>query len=218
MARDPHYVLGLDVGITTDPSALCLLEFAPFTEPTVYLVRGLHRYPLGTHPTALPALLEPRLTDDRIAGRVRVAIDATGIGAAVAQLFRERLPGIDVYAINIIGGATGSCSEKNLNVPKQDLVATTSVILAEGCVRIAGEMRERDSLNDELTAYQQVTSDHGHRTYNAPHGEHDDLVIALSLALWLAENRPVRAPYQNRSFDPGEIEGIVPMGDGIISS
>jgi hypothetical protein len=103
--------------------------------------------------------------------------------------------------------------------PKQDLVGTTSVVLAEGRLRIAAGMRAGDALISELLSYRRTTTEHDHVSYTAPPGQHDDLVIALSLALWLAENRQVRDTTLPASWvDRSEIEGIIEMGQGIITS
>jgi hypothetical protein len=76
-------------------------------------------------------------------------------------------------------------------------------------------MRETRNLVDVLLSYEHTLTEHGNDSYSSSAGQHDDLVLALSLALWLAENRPI-CHYQNRYVDLGEIHGIVPMGNGLL--
>ena len=192
MTEPPYYTLGLDLGKARDPSALVIIE--SYLDDDVYRLRGLQRFPLGTPLTELPILLEPRLTKPPLASRVRIAVDATGIGDPIVELLRDRLPRIDVYAITITAGDSVTGKPKDPRVPKQDLIATTSVILEQGRLRIATAMRETQTLRDELLSFKYTPTEHGHHTFGASRGQHDDLVISLSLALWLLEERRIRNP------------------------
>ena len=60
-------------------------------------------------------------------------------------------------------------------------------------------MRDTQKLIDELLDYRRSTTLRGNDTYAAASGKHDDLVLALSLALWTAENRRPPARY----YPPG---------------
>ena len=192
-----YYVLGLDLGQTADRTALALLEYDYLQKP-IYRLRGLHRFPLATPYTELAGALEHRLTNDPLRGRVNLAIDATGVGAAVTDHFRERLPTIPLYAITITGGANITGNHQNPHVPKQDLISTTSVILEQRRLHIAENMRETEALIDELAAFRRTMTEHGNTMYGAASGSHDDLVLALSLGLWTAENKyPPPRPYQS---------------------
>ncbi len=92
------YLAGIDLGQTADPSALAVLEKHGQREQAVYHLRFLKRFDLGTH------------YDDVVSETVRVlsaapltrpaeplkgpalAIDATGVGKAVVELFQRRRP------------------------------------------------------------------------------------------------------------------------------
>lgn len=59
-------------------------------------------------------------------------------------------------------------------------------------------------------------TEHGNDTYGSSAGQHDDLLLALSLALWLTENRRIHDHNQNTTYVPlGDIPGIVAMGEGV---
>ena len=136
-----------------------------------------------------------RLNTAPLANHVALAIDATGVGAPVIDHFRQQLPAIPLYAITITAGASITGGHKNPHVPKRDLISTTSVILEQRRLRIAANMRDTETITDELLAYRRTTTDHGNETYAAAAGNHDDLVLALSLALWTAEHKPLPHPH-----------------------
>jgi hypothetical protein len=51
------------------------------------------------------------------------------------------------------------------------------------------------ALVDELLGYRITTSDTGHHSYApASSRDHDDLLLVLTLALWIAERKPAPTP------------------------
>jgi hypothetical protein len=195
------YVLGIDPGQVNDPTALALLELDHLRRP-VYLLRALHRFPLGTPYTELPSALARRLLQPPLGGHTSLAIDATGVGAPVIDHFRQELPKLRLYAITITAGSSVTGNGSNPHVPKRDLIGTSSVILEQRRLRIAANMHDTDPLRDELLAYRRTTSERGYDSYAAAAGSHDDLVLALSLALWTAEHRPSTRPQRRYSRIP----------------
>lgn len=214
MPDNPYYTLGLDLGKWADPTALVVVESDPST--SVLRLVGLKRFPLRTPYTEILRVLEGRLNSGPLAGRVRLAVDATGMGAPFVDQFRDQLPAIDMYAITITAGNNVHGDRRDLRLPKQDLIATTALVLENGRLRIATEMQETPTLIDELLSYQYTRNENGYDTYGASVGQHDDLVIALSLALWLTQNQRIRNRNQRSVWvDRGDIPGIVEMGEGL---
>jgi Terminase RNaseH-like domain len=196
-----HYVLGIDLGQTNDPAALVLLEHELGSEPA-YHVRDVYRFPLETSYPDLVERIARRVNQPPLHGRTRVAVDATGVGPPVVDLLRPQLGSARCYAITITGGTTVGGGGTRLTVPKRDLVSTVQVLLQQRRLRIAPELPDTPALIDELLAYRVTISDSGHDSYSAwRERDHDDLVIALSLAAWTAENRPPSRP-GGRSFVP----------------
>jgi hypothetical protein len=72
-----------------------------------------------------------------------------------------------------------------------ELVGCTQVALQTGRLKIASELPEVSILTTELQNFQVQISQSGFDSYNARSGQHDDLVLALAMALWLAQE-PVR--------------------------
>ena len=155
--------------------------------PAVYQVRHLERIPLGTSYSAIVAHVS-RLVRLPALRELRVAVDATGVGAPVVDLLMaERLP-CPVYAIHIHGGDAVSHGGMRYRVPKRDLIASTQVLLQNNRLKIAAELPFSDTLVHELLNFRfTIDATTAHDTYNAREGQHDDLLLAACMALWLAE-------------------------------
>jgi hypothetical protein len=186
-----RYVMGIDVGQANDPTAVAIIEHDYHDRNPTYRVRALHRYRLGTRYPAIVHDITTRLLAPPLARTSMLAIDATGVGRPVVDLFRDT-PGIrDVYGITITAGTAVAGSGYQLSVPKRDLITTTAVLLQHERVRIAPDLPDTHILVGELLSYRIKTTDSGHQRYEpASTREHDDLLLATSLALWLAEHRP----------------------------
>jgi hypothetical protein len=90
---------------------------------------------------------------------------------------------------------TVSTAEGRIRVPKRDLVTATAVLLQNGQLRIGKGLDATAELVDELLDYRQKISDAGHDSYGPSSSTgHDDLVIAPSLACWIAEKHGRRTP------------------------
>src|SRR5687768_5151295 len=136
------FVAGLDLGQARDYSALCVLQADPTPHqlvvediepdfrlprdrevtiagpPVSLALRWLERYELGTTYPKIVAEVRERL--GKVPGGALLAVDATGVGRAVVDLFRVmRLP---LVAITITGGNAVSGDGDEYGVPKRDLV------------------------------------------------------------------------------------------------
>jgi Terminase RNaseH-like domain len=191
-----RYLVGIDVGQTTDPSAVLVLEHDIYQKNPIYLVRAAHRYPLGTRFTELAADILDRFTKPPFNDRnTMIAIDATGVGLPVVELIKANPRLWQVYAITITGATAVGGSGYTRTVPKRDLITTAAVLFQQQRIRIAAGLPDTPALIHELLNFRVKTSDSGHKTYEAAGSrEHDDLVLALSLALWTAEQRPASIP------------------------
>ena len=66
---------------------------------------------------------------------------------------------------------------------KRELIETTSMELDNRSLRIA-KTGDWEALQEELQAMEQTVRVSGTVTYAAPEGQHDDLVLALSLCVF----------------------------------
>lgn len=199
-ARNNWYV-GLDVGQSIDPSAVCALNHVvtPHDEwecsdelrrwrqrkTERFFVRHLERLPLAMpytqqiqHVTNL--LARPPLTE------ARFALDYTGCGRPVADLFSSA--GLRPANILITSGNEVTNYGNTYHVPKTFLVSGLEARLHTGELRIAADLLEAPVLRDELKDFNRKVSESGRITYNARSGKHDDLILAICIALFLATN------------------------------
>lgn len=203
------YYVGLDLGQAADFSATALLR-----RMEVYVYERVaggwgievqrrvteHYYEL-CHLSRARGLAYPKVAEQvremmhELAGQGDahppvLAVDATGVGKPVVDLLRER--GLSPVAIIITGGNTVTeGDDKTKRVPKIDLVSAAVVALQTRRLRVAAELPLAQTLVDELLNYRvTVSPTTAHESFDARAGTHDDLVLAVSLALWSAENTP----------------------------
>ena len=215
--RPPNdVIIGLDLAQSSDFTALAVVEvqadFARRTER--YAVRSLARFrPLRyQHVVERVAAMIPKLAVGVLvdpangAGirtmrpNVTLVLDATGVGAAVADLFAEaRLP-VDLQFVTIHGGdQVTRDAARGWRTPKRDLVGVVAVALQNGTLEVADALEHAATLKAELKNFRARISAAGHTSYGAGgggddwrQGSHDDLVLAVAMALWWAERRHTR--------------------------
>ena len=185
----PSYVSGLDLGQSQDFAALVVVECETIPDPTYgggtvdrFDVRHLHRWPLGTpYPVVVADLGEwfaaPPLRDSTL------VVDATGVGRPVVDMIgASRLPA-DVRPYTITAGFR----EGDGTVPKVDLVAACQAALQQHRLRFAEALELRPVLERELESFRvTVTADRNETFASWREADHDDLVLALALAVWYA--------------------------------
>lgn len=184
------HILGLDLGQSSDPTALCVLERTsrPGDGANAYACRHLRRWPLGTP--------YPQIVDDVAALAARpelqaptLVCDQTGVGRAVVDMFRPRVA-CAFRPVTITAGATVTRHEGGeFHVPKKDLVATLQVLLGHRRLTVAASMPEAETLVRELQNFRvKVTAAANEVFASWREGLHDDLVLAVALAAWVGEN------------------------------
>jgi hypothetical protein len=184
------YSLGLDLGQKRDHAAVAIVARRPGSR--YYSVSHLERMPLGTTYPRVVERVREMVQDEKLRGQCRLAVDATGVGAPVVDLLRAARLGCDVAAVTITSGERESQSGQAWSVPKRDLIAGVQLLLEQGELRIPRLLRETGALVRELLDVRITMSGGGRVRLGADgFGQHDDLVIALSLACWRAKRQPV---------------------------
>ena len=180
------FVVGLDLGQAQDYTALAVVER---TEGGERHVRHLERFPLGTTYPAIVERVAALLSREPLAGDAELVVDATGVGAPVVDLLRDA--GLRPVAVTITGGEKVIRGSDGWRVPKRDLVAALQVALQTGRLKVAATLPLAEILTRELLDFRVRITDAAHDTYGAwREGSHDDLVLAVALAVWWAENIP----------------------------
>ena len=119
-----------------------------------------------------------------------LVIDETGVGHAVGDMFEAA--GLSPNRVTITAGLEATQhGGRSWHVPKALLISTLDARLHNGELQIANALAEAVALQEELKDFQRKVSDAGRATYNARSGAHDDLVLAVAIAVWFATNMPV---------------------------
>jgi hypothetical protein len=113
---------------------------------------------------------------------VRAALFAKAAGGQAA----------DLHPILITGGqAVSRAPDLTWHVAKVELVRVLQASLSSRRLKIASELPEAGILTAELQAFRSKITGAGNETFGAwRERDHDDMVLAVALALWLTENAP----------------------------
>ncbi len=192
----PRFIMGLDLGKSQDHTAVALLEVHGEPPEANYHCRHLQRFKLGTiYPHIVESVRELCRREPLLSGKPTLAVDQTGVGSPVVDIFKQAKLNADLQPILIHGGDHAVRENGVWRVPKRELVGSTQVALQTGRLKIASELPEVSILTQELQSFQVEISQSGFDSYNARTGAHDDLVLALAMAVWLAQRTPRRILY-----------------------
>jgi hypothetical protein len=209
------HFLGLDLGQANDYSALALIE----RQSEECHCRGLKRWPMRT---PYPQIVQDvtgvlnQIRAEENGGEPLLAIDATGVGAPVVDLFRAEYkqgkrksfgvvnldhdppPGlVRLQVVQLTNGDTVTSDDEGVkHVPKLDLVGAAQVALQTERLKIAEGLEEAQTLMREMLNFQ-VKVRLGATPDNSiawREGAHDGLVLAVALALWAAEREGPQLP------------------------
>ncbi len=172
------FLLGVDLGNVQDPAAIAVAEMC---SPDIH-VRHLERIPLGTpYPKVIErvtAIIEKLPSPDLV-------VDATGLGRPVIDQMRET--GLEPIPVTITGGRFMSFDGDMWRVPKKALLRPLVAASEAGRLKVAKGLREAEAFQRELQTFQRRITLTGHSAFEGV-GQHDDLVIAVALVCWWAEN------------------------------
>jgi len=115
---------------------------------------------------------------------VHLVVDQTGVGRPVIDmLYAAHLP-CKILPVTITSGASEVESGDGYRVPKRDLITEVLLLLQNGELNFAANMRDGTTLRKELAAMRVSMTAGGREKYGAKSGEHDDLVLATALMAW----------------------------------
>jgi hypothetical protein len=194
------YVMGCDLGQSSDPTAVCVIEHThAFREwarggadqiEDAFNVRHLARLPLGLSYPAVVAEVARLLARPPLVGNCELIVDATGVGVAVADLFDTA--GLDPLRVTITAGTDQNWQgRRGWHVAKQILISILDARLHTGELGFAKELHEAGAMEGELKDFRRKVSAAGRYQYEARVGRHDDLVLSVAIGLWAIVGRPV---------------------------
>jgi hypothetical protein len=153
---------------------------------TRYEVPHLERLPLGvSYPNVVEHIAELLARDPIASVNPDLIIDYTGVGAPVCDLLDQR--GLNPIKICITSGdGQSNVGNNRWNVSKAFLISGLDAVLNTGELHFAAELLEAGALKNELANFNRSVSSTSRVTYAARTGQHDDLVLAIALAVWRA--------------------------------
>ena len=194
----PHHYIGLDLGQPGAFTAWAVVErsVTEETEP-VYALRHLDRFALGTPFTRIlqeVGSLIAKLPSEE--NYPTLLIDQTGVGKPVVDLFRRTPMRANITPVCITAGQQASTQEDGTRlVPKVELVSCLQVLLQGRRLRVARDLPAAQKLARELQNFRmKVTLTTGDNLGAWRENQHDDLVLAVALACWMAEREPTWGP------------------------
>jgi hypothetical protein len=181
------FYFGLDLGQTQDPSAAIILEAYGEGEERAYDVRHIEQYRLGTSYPALVQAVCGTLARRPLQGDCQLIIDHTGVGRPIYDMFVEAK--LQPIGITIIGGTSWHReTSRQWHVAKILLVGLVQKFLQSGRLRIGAKLPHAATLQKELRDFRVKISKAANETYESREGAHDDIVLALAIALFAAEH------------------------------
>jgi hypothetical protein len=196
-SREPSHFVGLDLGQVSDFSALVILERRGNTpKDYTFDCKFLKRWELRTpYPKIVDDCVKivnnPQLTQN-VRDPTFLSIDSTGVGMPIADLFRRAPMKAHLVPVYITSGTDVTRDGDVRRVPKRILVANTAIAVQSGKLQISKKLSLADTLISELQNFKAKFSNAGNDTYGAGsdwrENSHDDILLALSIALWTAND------------------------------
>jgi hypothetical protein len=189
------FLVGLDIGQRGDYTALAVLDEAENRDLTLVALERIRHLPY-------PEVAQ--LVADTVAALsdVTLLVDCTGVGRPVTDQLVAL--GVRHTRINIHGGnAVTRLDDGTISVPKRDLISALAVRFEARTLRIVGNLPHAGTLETEAAAFRMKVSASGHDSYSAREGEHDDLLLAVSLPVWWIGTRPPKPASASADAPPG---------------
>jgi hypothetical protein len=151
-------------------------------------VRHLQRLPLGLSYVEQVQHVKQLLARPPLCAGCDLIIDETGVGRAVGDIFEDA--GLRPTRVTITAGAEQTSAGRGWHVAKSILISTLDARLHTGELRFAAELQEAGTMAEELKDFRRKVSAAGRYSFEARVGRHDDLVLAVALALWACVGKP----------------------------
>jgi hypothetical protein len=183
-----RYTLGCDLGQSHDPTAIAAVRrvdddtYDPLR--AMFQVGHLERLPLGTPYPGVVRHVSRMLGSPSLRGRSELVIDFTGVGRPVFDMFE--VVGVSPIGVTITAGDSVTREGAIYRVPKLVLISRVQAMLHAGRLKIHKALLDAPALVAELQDFRAEVTDSGYWKFGARAGKHDDLVLAVAIALWRA--------------------------------
>lgn len=212
---ESEYFVSVDLAQTQDFTAICVMEHeknfhvhingAVEKEWSVFKVVHLERLPQGLSYVEQARYISELINRPPLNGRFPFGIDDSGVGKAVGDVFFYQ--GLYPFRFTIIAGDDFVCKTSHrYHVGKGMLVSMLDAKLHQQELKFASTLLEAGPLREELLNFRRHVTAAGRFQYEARAGRHDDLVLAVALALFffVGRKKPPVARIGRATFTGGD--------------
>jgi hypothetical protein len=225
LPRKTRLVMGVDLGQSVDPTAICVIEHCEGVidegsewERHCGLTGGLglqkkkaerwrvghmERLALGTkygdvvrHVAGLLAAPQLQADPSKNQNACELVIDAGGVGRGVAEMFTDA--GLNPMCVQMTGGMKTNWARKNTwNVPTHELITLLDARINHDRfpLTFSKHLPEGEAFKQEIADFTRSVQAAGRMRYEAREGKHDDMIMAVSMAVWWL-SQPKHPPAQ----------------------
>lgn len=193
------FILGLDFGQMQDYTAISIVErIGKNKKDAIYHLRHLERFQLGTSYPDVVSRVKELMSNEPLINNTYLIVDATGVGVAVIDILHYAR--LNPVPVTITNGETVTRNGQYWRVPKRELVSQLQVLLQTQKFKMAESLPEASILVQELLSFRVKITDRANDIYGPwREGIHDDMVLAVALAVWWGQRtltpRPVVRAY-----------------------
>ncbi len=203
-----QHIVSLSLGTVAEPSAVAVVsprtEFEPPKEEdrkrdreNYFDVIHLERFPAARPIPAIVSRVSELMSGERLTKNCHLLLDITSTGAAPIRVFESR--GLyPAKSIDLANTDTDKSSGPVKRVPLRDVVGAAQVVLQTNRLKVASALDLASTLVGDLQSFDPKPMA---RNMDLRGGRNSDLVLALAVALWWADDltwgtytRPIRKP------------------------
>lgn len=182
-----QHIVSLSLGTVAEPSAVAVIdprtEFLKRDRENYFNVTWLKRFPAGRPIPAIVARVEELMSDKRLVKNCHLVLDITSTGAAPLRIFESR--GLYSQVIEFTNTGSKERSGGVSRVPLRDVIGAAQVVLQTNRLQVAGGLELAATLVADLQSFDPKLAGRG---LDLRGGRNSDLVLALSVALWWADD------------------------------
>ena len=182
-----QHIVSLSLGTVAEPSAVAVIdprtEFEKRDRENYFNVTWLERFPAGRPIPVIVARVEELMSDKRLAKNGHLLLDITLTGAAPLRVFESR----GLYPESFDLTSTGSEERTGgvQRVPLRDVLGAAQVVQQTNRLRVAETLEHASTLVGDLLSFDPKPAG---RALDLRGGRNNDFVLALSVALWWADD------------------------------
>ena len=188
-----QHIVSLSLGNAANPGAVVVVD--PRTEferlqdedgewswdsENFFDVTHTERFPAGHPVSAVVTRVSEIMSDKRLAKNCHLLLDISLTGAAPVRVLERH--GLYPKVIELTNSGSEESSDR---VPLRDVIGAAKVVQETDRLKVAKELEHASALATDLLAYVPPTSNRG---IDLRGGRNNDLVHALAVALWWADD------------------------------